>query len=501
MTIEVQGHVINGELVESTSKAYIDVINPAIGEVVAKTAAGIAEDIDKAVAAAKAAFPGWRATPASERAALIARIALVIGANLEELIALECLPTGILASRMKAFDLPGIMQLIQTFAEKLEDYPFVEYPPVRTIPEAHDVKIFKEALGVCGLISPWNAPLFVTFAKVIPAIAAGNTVVIKPSETSSLAIVRLAEFLQDIFPPGVVNVVTGYGHEAGAALVEHPDVAKVSFTGSTNTGRHIQKVAADTMKRVTLELGGKGAGIVLPDAPIEITARGASFAFLFHAGQVCISGTRLFVHESIHDQVVERMVELAAALKPGSQFDPQTTLSPMAFKAHYDRVISFIASAKEQGATLACGGEPMVVPDAPESLFIQPTIFTDVTADMRIYQEEIFGPVLSVIKYSDVDEAIRMANNTRYGLSAGVWSGDPIAAQSVARQLEAGTVWVNEWHALTGDASFGGMKQSGYGREINIASIESYLETKTYMTSFETDPAAKVLQGLLHQTV
>lgn len=501
MTIEVQGHVINGELIEPVSKAYIDVINPASGELVAQTAAGTAEDIDKAVAAAKAAFPSWRATQASERSALIARIALILGANLEELIALECSSSGILASRMMAFDVPAMMQVIQTFAEKLEDYPFVEYPPVRTIPEAHDVKIFKEALGVCGLITPWNAPLFVTFVKVIPAIAAGNTVVIKPSETSSLAIVRLAELLQGILPAGVVNVVTGYGYEAGAALVEHPDVAKISFTGSTNTGRLIQKTAADTMKRVTLELGGKGAGIVLPDAPIELTARGASFAFLFHAGQVCISGTRLFVHESIHDQVVGRMVELAAALKSGSQFDPKTTLAPMAFKAHYERVLGYIESAKAQGATLVCGGEPMMVPDAPGSLFIQPTIFTDVTDDMRIYQEEIFGPVLSVIKYSDVEEAIRMANATNYGLSAGVWSGDPVAAQSVARQLEAGTVWINEWHALTGDASFGGMKQSGYGREINMASIESYLETKTYMTSFETDPTVKALQGLLHQAV
>ncbi len=501
MAIKVQGHVINGEHKAQESSAYIDVINPANGEIVAQTTAGTAEEVDKAVAAAKAAFPGWCSTPASERAALIARIALVLGANLEELIELECSCTGILASRMASFDVPALMQIIQTFAENLEDYPFVEYPPVRTLPEAHDVKVFKEPLGVCGLISPWNAPLFVTFVKMIPALAAGNTVVIKPSESSSVAIVRVAELLQSILPPGVVNVVTGYGREAGAALVAHPDVAKISFTGSTNTGRMIQRTAADTMKRVTLELGGKGAGIALPDAPIELTARGATFAFLFHAGQVCISGTRLFIHESIHDQVVARMVQLAEALKPGGQFDPQTTLAPMAFKAHYDRVMGYIDSAKEQGATLVCGGEPMVVPDAPESLFIQPTIFTDVTDDMRIYREEIFGPVLSVIKYSDVDDAIRMANDSCYGLSAGVWSGDPIAAQSIARQLEAGTVWVNEWHALTGDVSFGGMKQSGYGREINMASIESYLESKTYLTSFETDPAAKALQGLLHQAV
>ena len=501
MTVPTQGHVINGKAVEPLSKEYIDVYNPVTGEITGKTAAGKADDIDVAVTAAKSAFAAWRNTPASERAAIIAQMALVLGANLEELVLLESNCAGVLASRMMAFDVPGIMQLIQTFAENLEEYPFVEFPPVRSIPEAHDVKIFKEPLGVCGLISPWNGPLFVTFLKMLPALAAGNTVVIKPAETASLAVVRLVELLQGIFPPGVVNVVTGYGHEAGAALVAHPDVAKISFTGSTNTGRLIQKSAVDTMKRVTLELGGKGPGIVLPDAPIELTARGASFAFLFHAGQVCVSGTRLFVHESIHDEVVARMVELASALKAGSPLDPATTYAPMAFKTHYERVLGYIESGKEEGATLACGGEPMEAPEFPEALFVQPTIFTDVTPDMRIYREEIFGPVLSVIKYADIEDAIRMANDSCYGLSAGIWTGDPIEAQSLARRLESGTVWINDWHSITGDASFGGVKQSGYGREINMASIESYLETKTYLTSFETNPDAKALQGLLHRNV
>lgn len=499
MTAEVQGHVINGDVVEPASGTYIDVINPVTGDVMGKTAAGNAKDMDRAVAAAKAAFPAWRDTPASDRAAAIARVAMVLGANLQELVQLECSCTGILATRMAAFDLPGLMQLITNFAENLEDYPFVEYPPVRPLPEAHDVKILKQPLGVCGLISPWNGPLFTTLVKMLPAIAAGNTVVVKPAETASLGVVRFIEKLQAVLPPGVVNVVTGYGHEAGAALVAHPDVAKISFTGSGQTGSLIQKVAADSMKRVTLELGGKGANIVMPDAPLELAARGSTFAFLFHSGQVCISGTRLFVHESIHDQLLERMVELAAVLQAGSQFDPATTLAPMAFKGHFDRVMGYIESAKEQGATLACGGEPMTVPEYPNSLFIQPTIFTDVTPEMRIYREEIFGPVLSVIKYTDIHEAIRLANDSCYGLSAGVWSGDPIAAQSVARQLEAGLVWVNDWHAVTGDASFGGVKQSGYGREINLASMESYLETRTYMTSFETSPDVKALQMLLHR--
>jgi aldehyde dehydrogenase (NAD+) len=496
-----QGHVINGQVVEPSSNRYIDVVNPVTGEVVGATAAGNSTDIDSAVAAAAAAFPAWRDTPPAQRAEKLAQIMLIIGANVEELVSLECSCAGVIASRMGAYDLPAIAALVQNFAEGLPDYPLVEYPPVRSIPEPHDVKIVKQPLGVCGLISPWNGPLFVTFLKALPALAAGNTVVIKPAESASLAVVRVVELLQSVFPPGVINVVTGYGHEAGSALVEHPEVAKISFTGSTKTGQMIQKTAADSLKRVTLELGGKGPSIVLPDAPIELTARGAAFGFLFHSGQVCVSGTRLFVHESIHDELVSRMCELAATLKPGSQFDPGTTLAPMSFKAHFDRVISYIESGKEVGAKVACGGHAMQVEEFPQGLFVQPTIFTDVTPDMKIYNEEIFGPVLCVIKYSNVEEAIAMANDSCYGLSAGIWSGDPIRAQSLSRRLEAGTVWINEWHAITGDVSFGGVKQSGYGREINLSSIESYLETRSYVTSFETDPNVKPLQGLLFQNV
>jgi len=499
VSIPVQTHVINGELVAPVSDQYIDLINPSTGEMAGRGADGDAADVDIAVAAAKQAFTTWKETSTSERAAIISRMGLVLGANLEELVALEASCTGLSAARLMTFDIPGVMQFFQIFAENLEDYSFVEYPPVRTIPEAYDVKIVKQPLGVCGLIPAWNGPLFLSFVKALPAIAAGNTVVIKPAETASLAVVRAVELLQDVVPPGVINVVTGYGHTAGAALASHPDVAKISFTGSTRTGSLIQKMAADTMKRVTLELGGKGPGIVLPDAPIELAARGATVAFLLGSGQICVSGTRLFLHDSIHDEVVARMVELAGALKGGSPFDPTTTLGPMAYKAHYERVLGYMELGQSEGATLACGGGPLDVAGFEEGLFVQPTIFTDVTPDMRIYQEEIFGPVLSVIRYSDVEEAIALANDSCYGLSAGIWTGDPIAAQSLAHRLEAGTVWINEWHALTSDMSFGGTKQSGYGREINIASMDSYLETKNYMTSFETDPTAKPIFGLVHR--
>lgn len=499
MSIPSQNHIINGQSVPPASGNYIDLPDPVSGQVVGKAAAGDSADVDAAVVAAAEAFKSWKNTSRAERANTIARMALVLGANLEELLALEASTTGIAVSRLQAFDIPAVMQFIQIFAEGLESYPFVEYPPVRSVPEAHDVRIVKQPLGVCGLIVAWNGPLFLSFLKMLPAIAAGNTVIIKPAETASRAVVRAMELLQDLLPPGVVNVVTGYGQEVGGALSSHPGVAKISFTGSTRTGIAIQKAAADTLKRVTLELGGKGPGIVLSDAPLELTARGATYAFLMGAGQICISGTRLFVHESLHDELVARMVELAGRLKAGSAFDPQTTLGPMAYRAHYERVLGYIESGKAEGATVACGGAALALEEFPDGLFVQPTIFTDVTPDMKIYNEEIFGPVLSVIRYSDVDEAIALANDSCYGLSAGVWTGNPIDGQVVVQQLEAGTVWINDWHAITGDMSFGGHKQSGYGREINIASLEGYLETKNYLTSFETDPNAKPMYGLVHR--
>merc|ERR1711974_505017 len=296
--------------VPPASGQYIDLVDPVSGQVIGRAASGSAADVDQAVAAAAEAFKTWKLTSVSERANIIARMTLVLAANMEELLALEASCTGLAVTRLQGFDIPAVMQFIQIFAEGLESYPFVEYPPVRPMPEALDVKVVKQPLGVCGLITAWNGPLFLAFLKMLPAIAAGNTVIIKPAETASLAVVRAMELMQDLLPPGVVNVVTGYGQDVGAALSSHPGVAKISFTGSGRTGTMIQKAAAETMKRVTLELGGKGPGIVLPDAPIELTARGATFGFLLGSGQICISGPRLFVHESIHDELVARMVEL-----------------------------------------------------------------------------------------------------------------------------------------------------------------------------------------------
>jgi aldehyde dehydrogenase (NAD+) len=487
----VQDHVIDGQIVPPNSSTYIELLNPVTGELAGKAAAGDKVDVDRAVAAAARAFRSWRNTSLKERADRISQVALGLALCMEELIELEVRCTGLLAGRLRGADLPAIMQFVQTFSEGLEDYPFVEYPPVHALPEAYDVRVIKQPLGVCGLIPAWNAPLFLSFAKILPAIAAGNTVVLKPSESASLAITKAVELMQGIFPPGVINLVTGYGHEAGDALVRHPNVAKISFTGSDATGKIIQRTAADTLKRVTLELGGKGPGIALPGAPVELTARGASTAYLLGSGQICVSGTRLFLHDSVHDAIVERMIEIAAGQAGGDPHDESVTLGPMAFRGHYQRVLDYLDIGRAEGATVACGGAPMKIPGYENGLFVQPTIFTDVTSDMRIYNEEIFGPVLSVIRYSRVEDAIAMANDSCFGLSAGVWGPDPIAAQAVANELEAGTVWVNDWHALTAELSFGGVKQSGYGREIGLSSLEDYLETRNRITAFETDPAAK----------
>ncbi len=492
-----QDHIINGEVTGPIAGQYIDVIDPVTGDIAGQSAAGDAADVANAVAAAKAAFPGWKSTTTAQRSDTIASMALVLGMHREELIELEARCTGLPVSRLTAVDFAGVALAIQTFAEKLESYDLVDFPPVRALPEAYDIKVVKQPLGVCGLIVPWNCPLFIALNKIIPAVAAGNTVVVKPAEAASLAVVRAIELLQVLFPPGVINVVTGLGSAAGAALVAHPDVAKISFTGSARTGRSVQQVAVETMKRVTLELGGKGPGIALTDAPVELTACGAMYGFLMGAGQICISGTRLFLHDSIHDAVVARMVELAGHLKPGSPFDPATTYGPMVFKEHYQRVLGYIESGLAEGATLACGGARMELEEFPDGLFIQPTIFTDVTPEMKIYQEEIFGPVLCVTRYTDLEEALAMANDTCYGLSAGIWTADPLAAQSIARRIDAGTIWINDWHVLSHDLSFGGVKGSGYGRELGLASMEAYMETRNYITSFETDPAAKPFQALL----
>ena len=370
----------------------------------------------------------------------------------------------------------------------------------RPLPEQVHTQVWKEPIGVCGLITAWNFPIMLLAMKLAPALAAGNTVVIKPSELTPTSTVRLAEIISEILPKGVVNVVTGLGEDVGEAMSLHPDINKISFTGSTRIGKHVQRTAVDTMKRVTLELGGKGAGIVMPDANLERTAYGALFGVYMNSGQACESGTRLLVHESIYNQMIDQLVTISAGMKMGNPADPKIGMGPMSTHEHGERVLGYIESAKEQGATVVCGGKRAEVPGCEGGFFVEPTIIADVTNDMRVAREEIFGPVLSVIKFSTTEEAIEIANDSDYGLSAGIWTEDLIEAQHLARELQAGSVWINDWHMMRTDAPFGGYKQSGYGREFSKSSLDSYTETKSISSSFEQDVSKKTLYKTLFKT-
>ena len=457
-------------------------------------------DVDTAVAAAKAAFenPEWRKLTPADRADLLDQCAQVVMANIPELAVLESEASGGTLARIMGMDLMAVADVLMTVAEETRTYPFVENLKTRPVPEQTHTSVWKEPIGVCGLITAWNFPLLLFSWKLAPAIAAGNTIVVKPSELTPTSTVRLVELLNTVLPKGVLNVVVGDGAVVGERMSLHPDIGKISFTGSTRIGKHVQQNAAMSLKRVTLELGGKGPGIVLPDADLDLTAQGALWGVYMNAGQACESGTRLLVHEDIYDEMVEKLVDLSGKVILGNPLEPATGMGPMSTEAHFHKVMDYIQSARDEGARIVCGGERAEVPGCEGGFFVQPTVIADATNDMRAAREEIFGPVLSVIKYSTVEEALAIANDTDYGLSAGIWTRDLVLAQELARDLQAGSVWINDWHMMRTDAPFGGYKQSGYGREFGKYSIGAYVETKTVNTSFQRDPGAKAMQMMVH---
>jgi aldehyde dehydrogenase (NAD+) len=419
-------------------------------------------------------------------------------ANAPELIELEITCSGATITRASNLDIPAVADLWMNLAEAVKTYPFVESLSPRPLPEQVHTQVWKEPVGVCGLITAWNFPLLLFSWKVGPALAAGNTIVIKPAETTPTSSLRLVELLQEVLPPGVLNIVNGDGPIVGEAISLHPDIDKVSFTGSTRIGRVVQTNCATTMKRCTLELGGKGPGIVMPDADLDMVAQGALWAVYMNAGQACESGTRLLVHEDVYDELLEKLTAKSASVVVGNPADPATGVGPMSTETHFHKVMGYIESGVAEGARLICGGKPAEVAGCEGGFYIEPTVLADVSNDMAVAREEIFGPVLCVIKYATTDEAIAIANDNDYGLSAGVWSTDLVAAQQIARELRAGSVWVNDWHMMRTDAPFGGYKQSGYGRELGRYSIDSYVETKTVSTSFERSPAKKGMQRIVH---
>jgi len=492
--------IINGERCEPRSGEYADVINPADGQVVGRAAMGNAADVDVAVAAARAAFNNrtWRHMPPAERSKVLYQCAQVVMANAMELITLEVSCSGATINRASNLDIPAVADLWMNLAEAVKTYPFVETQSPRPLPEQWHSQVWKEPIGVCGLITAWNFPLLLFSWKVGPALAAGNTIVIKPAETTPTSSLRLVELLQQVLPPGVLNIVNGDGAVVGEAMSLHPDIDKISFTGSTRIGRVVQTNCATTMKRCTLELGGKGPGIVMPDANLDMVAQGALWAVYMNAGQACESGTRLLVHEDVYDELLDKLAAKSATVVVGNPADPATGVGPMSTETHFHKVMGYIESGVAEGARIVCGGKPAEVAGCEGGFYIEPTVLADVSNDMKVAREEIFGPVLCVIKYATTDEAIDIANDSEYGLSAGVWTTDLVEAQRIARELRAGSVWVNDWHMMRTDAPFGGYKQSGYGRELGRYSIDSYVETKAVSMSFEREPAKKGMQRIVH---
>ncbi|MEB1806029.1 MAG: aldehyde dehydrogenase family protein [Bacillaceae bacterium] len=480
---------INGQWVPSLTGETFDVKNPATGEVVAKVAKGNEADVNAAVQAAKVAFENenWAYMKPKDRAQILNTIAHLITQNAEELAYLEVISSGATVRRVSSNDILQMADLFQTMAKFVVEYPFSETLPVPPFPGPAHNFVWREPIGVCAAITPWNMPMLIATWKIAPALATGNTIVIKPASYTPLTTLKLAEIISQVVPPGVINVVTGSGKEVGEPLAIHPDVDKIAFTGSTEVGRNIMSLASQTIKNTTLELGGKSPNILLDDANLDLALPGSLFGVFLHSGQLCESGTRLFVPDELHDEVVEGLVALTKKLKLGHPLEETTDVGPVISKNQRDTVLSYIESGLSEGATLVCGGKEVTVEGCEGGHFIEPTIFTNVTNDMKIAQEEIFGPVLSVIRYSDVDDVIKQANDTIYGLAAGVWTEDVNKAYQTARQLRAGVVWINDWHMLRNDAPFGGYKQSGIGREMGKQSLDAYTQLKHVHTSMVSD--------------
>ncbi len=468
---------IGGKWVDSASGKTFATINPATGEVITQIAEGDERDTDAAVQAARKAYEGspWAEMSASDRGKILWKIGDLIDKHNEELGTLETLDNGKPIFESRQVDMPMVAEVFRYYAgwaTKIHG----ETVPVRG-PFLHYT--LREPLGVVAAIVPWNFPLLLASWKVAPALAVGNTVVLKPASWTPLTALRFGEICQEAgVPDGVVNIITGPGAKVGEALVRHPGVDKVAITGETKTGQEIVRNSADTLKRVTLELGGKSPNIVLEDADLDGAARGATIGIFYGKGEVCAAGSRLFVDRKIHDQFLEKLIDRTMKMQPGDPLDPKTRFGALVSERQMNTVLGYIDKGKAEGAKLVAGGGRAKVGDG-KGYFVQPTVFDGVRNDMTIAREEIFGPVLATIQFDDIEQAVRQANQTPYGLAAAVWTRDIARAHRIARRLQAGTVWINTYNNYDPAAAFGGYKMSGYGRELSMHAIESYTQVKS----------------------
>ncbi len=470
--------LIGGEWVDPAAGQWFESYNPYTGSPWALIPRAGREDVERAVAAARAGFESreWRGLSPSNRGAILRKLGDLVAREADRLAEIETRDNGKLITEMRAQlrYMPNWYYYFAGLADKLEG---------RVIPiDKREMFNFtlEEPLGVVAAITPWNSPLLLATWKLAPALAAGNALVWKPSEHSSVSALEFGKLFEEAgLPPGVVNIVCGFGNEIGEALVTHPDVAKVAFTGGDRTGQQVYEMAARGLKTVTLELGGKSANIVFADADLDNAVKGVISGIFAATGQTCIAGARALVHRSVHDDFIERLVKLARTARMGNPLDDGTQVGPITTRPQYSKVLEYIDIAKSEGATCALGGGPAQRRECGNGWFVEPTIFTGVEPDMRIAQEEVFGPVLAVLPFETDDEAVRIANGTPFGLAAGAWTQNMSRALKMAQRLQAGTVWINTYRAVSYMSPFGGYKRSGIGRESGLSAIREYVQEKS----------------------
>ena len=474
---------IDGEFVDARDGATLDVLNPHDNTLIAQVAEAKAADVDRAVDAAEAAFPSWSRMAAADRGRLLLKLADGIEENADELALIEAIDTGHPIRDARNLDVARTAACFRYFggmADKLEGSVIPVEPGFLNY-------VLRGPIGVVGQIVPWNFPLMFTSWKMGPALAAGNTVVLKPAEITPLSTLRIAELMADAgFPKGVVNIVPGYGHTAGQRLAEHPKVCKIAFTGSTATGRKIVEASKGNLKRVQLELGGKGANIVFDDANIPAAVNGSAWAIFHNQGQACVAGSRLILHEKIYDQFLDRFIALARSIRLGDPLATETEMGPLTSSQHRDRVLAYVQVAKEQGGQILTGGKPPSLPALAKGCYVEPTVVRAKPTD-RVAQEEVFGPFVTVTPFKSDEEALAIANSTEYGLGSGLWTRDLARAHKVAQTIRAGMVWVNSYKRVNPGSPFGGIGQSGYGREMGFEAMRDYTETRSIWVNVDAE--------------